>query len=235
MTTVSGGSGLFVIFDVDGRHVLTSSGVHEFTGQPSASIVGSTWLQLTHPDDLGHARDFCRKAFRERRSFAGWWRIRRHDGVFVWAMVGGTPMSSQVSDAAMAYMVAIDPLSQPDAFPRAGGIIGPELSSEADPPSRLSRLERLADVALMASALARETGEAAIADAFDAPLEQIGFRLARLTEQPPAATEGIRDHRRGLPATAAGGARGAPPHRRLSRLTKLPAWASQHLTGRGKI
>ena len=186
MTTPSGpDSGLFVIFDVDGRHILASPAVHEFTGQPDCSIVGATWLKLTHPDDLDHARDFCRRAFRERRSFAGWWRVRRHDGVFVWAMVGGTPMSSQLSEAAMAYMVAIDPLSQPDAFARAGGVIGPERPSEADPQSRLSRLERLADVALMASALARETGEAAIAAAFDAPLEQIGFRLARLMELPP--------------------------------------------------
>ena len=208
MTIASGPSGgLFVIFDVDGRHILTSPALHDFTGQPAASIVGSTWLKLTHPDDLEHARDFWRRAFGDRRSFAGWWRVRRHDGVFVWAMFGGTPMSSQVSDAAMAYMVAIDPLSQLDAFPRAGGVIGPERLLEGDPQSRLSRIERLADMALMASALAREAGEAAIAEAFDAPLEQIGFRLARLSEPPPPRE----------PASPSEGYRRSPRHVRVAR------------------
>ena len=196
MTTVSGPSGgLFVIFDVEGRHILSSAALHAFTGQAADSIVGATWLQLTHPDDLDYARDFCRRAFGEQCSFAGWWRIRRHDGVFVWAMIGGAALASQLSDAPMAYMIAIDPLSQTDAFPRAGGVIGPERLSEgaeSEPQSRLARVERLADMALMASALARETGETAIAHAFDVPLEQIGFQLAQLTEpSPPPARDTV--------------------------------------------
>jgi PAS domain S-box-containing protein len=183
--------GLFIVFDIEGRHLFASPALHAFTGEKAGSIVAASWLQLTHPDDLDYARSFCQTAFRERCSFAGWWRIRRRDGAFVWVMASGMPMASPISDAPTAFTVALDPLAQLDAFPRAGGVLGPERLGEAEPRSRLARIERLADIALMASALARETGEQDIAAAFDAPLERIGFRLAGLTEAPASTAASI--------------------------------------------
>ena len=131
---------------------------------------------------------FSSDAFRSRRSFAAWWRILRHDGAYVWAMIGGVPMSCQLSDAPMAYMATVDPLAHPDAFSRAGGIVGPDQPLEAEAQSPLSRLARLADTTLLASALARDMGEGDIAAALEEPLRKIGFRLAGMSEPPSSPT-----------------------------------------------
>lgn len=188
------GDGLFFIVDVDGKHLFTSAALHAFCGRPPRSDYETNWPELIHRDDVDYVRAFCADAFRKRCSFAAWWRILRHDGVFVWAMIGGAPMSCQLSDAPMAYMATIDPLRHPDAFPRAGGVIGPERPLDKEPRGPLSRVERLADMTLMASALARDMGEAEIAGALDEPLRKIGFRLAGLTERPPSSPTNAAIH-----------------------------------------
>ena len=184
--------GLFFIVDIDGRHLFTSAALHAFFGRPPRGTDETSWPELIHPEDLGYVRSFCADAFRRRCSFAAWWRILRHDGVFVWAMIEGAPMGSQLSEAPMAYVATIDPLRHPDAFSRAGGVIGPERPLDKGPQGPLSRVERLADLTLMASAMARDMGEAEIAAALDEPLRKIGFRLARLTEPPsPSAAASL--------------------------------------------
>ena len=90
------GGGLFFIVDVDGRHLFTSAALHAFNGRPPCGSGETSWQALVHPDDVDYVRSFCADAFRKRCSFAAWWRILRHDGAFVWAMIGGAPMSWQL-------------------------------------------------------------------------------------------------------------------------------------------
>ena len=181
------GDGLFFISDIDGKIVFTSPAVHAFTGRPIGTIDASTWPALLHPDDREYARAFYAAASHELRSFAAWWRVRRHDGIFVWVMITCASMTSEHSGEPVAYMGTMDALAHPDAFPCAGGLVGPDRACDGEAPrSQLSRVERLADLTLMSASLAREIGDHEIVEALDAALMKIGFSLAHLTKPPPA-------------------------------------------------
>ncbi len=179
------GGRLFFVYDIEGKLLLESPALRAFLGVQLDQIDETSWPSLVHPDDRDYARTFFTAASRTLRSFAGWWRLRRHDGVYVWAMITGAPMNSQLSSDPVGYMGTVDPLRQADAFQRAGGVCAPDgaLDTEA-PQTSLSRMERLADLTLLAAALAREIEDGGIVEALDAALMKIGFSLARLTEQP---------------------------------------------------
>ena len=194
------GGGLFFVYDIEGKLLLKSPALRTFVGAPLDEIDETSWPSLVHPDDRDYARAFFSAAASSLRSFAGWWRLRRHDGVHVWTMITGAPMSSQLSGDPVGYMGTVDPLTHVDAFPRAGGLVAPETALDTDaPPTLVSRLERVADLTLLAAALAREIDDRGINEALDAALMKIGFSLAALTEpssHPPASVVLAPSYRR---------------------------------------
>lgn len=77
--------------DPEGRCTYMSKSWEAFTGQPVAEALGFGWLERVHPDDREDSRrDFL--AARERRqSLRLEYRLRRHDGVYRWALDAARP------------------------------------------------------------------------------------------------------------------------------------------------
>jgi PAS domain S-box-containing protein len=62
-----------------------------FTGQSREEAAGSGCLDVVHPDDRSRARDAYVAAAARREDFRVEYRLRRHDGVYRWAIDTGTP------------------------------------------------------------------------------------------------------------------------------------------------
>lgn len=175
--------GIVYLSDMNGQNLYASPALYDLTGQAPGSIAGSGWHAMIHPDDLDYVRTFFADVQQRRQSFAGWWRYRTSDGSFIWTLVGGMPFISEITGVPIGYLGQIKPLERPDAFVRAGGVMGPELGCQTTPQDNLPPVERIADLTLMASAMARENGETDIARALDAALLKIGFRIAALMKR----------------------------------------------------
>jgi PAS domain S-box-containing protein len=67
----------------DGQGIDTSEWC-AFTGQSPEEVRGSGWFDAIHPYDRDTARDVWKKAIEKRVPFEVEYRIRRHDGVYVW-------------------------------------------------------------------------------------------------------------------------------------------------------
>ena len=56
----------------------------EYTGLPSADIVGAGWAQVLHPDDVERTWAQWRQAVRDETPYEITYRLRRYDGVYRW-------------------------------------------------------------------------------------------------------------------------------------------------------
>jgi PAS domain S-box-containing protein len=82
------------ITEPDGRCSFLSDSWYAFTGQTAATGLGYGWLDAVHPDSREHAEAEFRAATRERRAFELEYRLRRHDGVYRWAIDAAAPRLS---------------------------------------------------------------------------------------------------------------------------------------------
>lgn len=77
--------------DPEGRRTFLSRGWQELSGQPSASGLGSGWLQTVHPEDRESAGTSAGAAMRARRPYQIRYRIRSADGSYRWVISAGRP------------------------------------------------------------------------------------------------------------------------------------------------
>ncbi len=63
----------------------------EFTGRSLEAEIGNGWIEGIHPADLAHCMDRYTTAFDRRESFQMQYRIRRHDGEYMWILDQGVP------------------------------------------------------------------------------------------------------------------------------------------------
>ncbi|HYE06027.1 MAG TPA: PAS domain-containing protein [Planctomycetota bacterium] len=75
----------------DGRCTYLNRGWYEFTGQTVKAGLGSGWLDAVHPDDRAESERIFREANERRRAFRTEYRLRRHDGVYRWAINSAAP------------------------------------------------------------------------------------------------------------------------------------------------
>ncbi|MDB6454538.1 PAS domain S-box protein [Falsirhodobacter sp. 20TX0035] len=64
---------------------------YEFTGQTPEVAEGFGWLDAAHPDDRKRSEEVFLAALRDRRPFRLEYRLRRHDGVYRWAIDAAEP------------------------------------------------------------------------------------------------------------------------------------------------
>ncbi len=62
-----------------------------FTGRRMEDVLGTGWMQDLHPDDLRRARAAVAEAGERGESFEVEFRLRRHDGEYVWFLGRGVP------------------------------------------------------------------------------------------------------------------------------------------------
>ncbi|MBA3777136.1 MAG: PAS domain S-box protein [Betaproteobacteria bacterium] len=63
----------------------------EFTGLTMDRGLGFGWLEAIHPDDRGQSDEVFRKATESLEPFRSEYRLRRHDGVYRWAIDAAVP------------------------------------------------------------------------------------------------------------------------------------------------
>ena len=67
---------------------------YEFTGQSLEEAEGYGWLDATHPDDKENAGNVFMGALARQEAFRLEYRLRRHDGVYRWAIDAAEPRFS---------------------------------------------------------------------------------------------------------------------------------------------
>ncbi len=75
-----------------------SSGWYEFTGQPPGLGLGRGWADAVHPADQGVSQTAFQEANAARRPYRVDFRVRRHDGVYRWAIDMGRPRFDPAGD-----------------------------------------------------------------------------------------------------------------------------------------
>src|SRR5918993_113253 len=76
---------------LDGNCTYLSESWYAFTGQTPETALGLGWLDATHPDDRARASEIFRFAHARRGAFRLDYRLRRHDGLYAWAIDSATP------------------------------------------------------------------------------------------------------------------------------------------------
>jgi PAS domain S-box-containing protein len=79
------------VTEPDGSCSYLSQSWYRFTGQTPAEGLGFGWVDATHPDDRKRAHDAFVRANSEKSPFRVEYRLRRHDGVYHWAIDAAVP------------------------------------------------------------------------------------------------------------------------------------------------
>jgi PAS domain S-box-containing protein len=79
------------VAEPDGSCSFLSQSWYAFTGQTPATGLGFGWLEAVHPEDRDTARDTFLAANAGRQAFQVDYRLRRHDGVYRWAIDAAAP------------------------------------------------------------------------------------------------------------------------------------------------
>lgn len=79
------------VTDPTGYCTYLSRGWYEYTGQTEETGLGYGWVNAVHPDDRALAHDLFVEASEQRTVFRVDYRLRRHDGVYRWAIDAGRP------------------------------------------------------------------------------------------------------------------------------------------------
>jgi len=79
------------VTDPDGQCTYLNAQWYAFTGQTEAEALGLGWTRAVHPDDAAQAGQQFLAANARRARFHFRYRLRRHDGVYRWAIDAGQP------------------------------------------------------------------------------------------------------------------------------------------------
>src|SRR6185295_170912 len=63
----------------------------EMTGRPLEAQLGNGWTENIHPEDVDRCIEICAKAADRCESFRMEYRLRRHDGEYLWILDSGVP------------------------------------------------------------------------------------------------------------------------------------------------
>ncbi|NJN18725.1 MAG: PAS domain S-box protein [Oscillochloris sp.] len=81
--------------DPEGACTYLSTSWHAFTGQAHDQGLGTGWMQVVHPDDRNRTHEVFISANSAQVPFRLDYRLRRHDGVYRWAIDSATPRFDQ--------------------------------------------------------------------------------------------------------------------------------------------
>ncbi|HEX6243040.1 MAG TPA: PAS domain S-box protein, partial [Polyangiales bacterium] len=79
------------VTDAAGQCQYLNRAWYGFTGQTEADALGVGWLEAVHPDDAERAGEVFQQANARREPFSLEYRLRRHDGVYRWAIDAAAP------------------------------------------------------------------------------------------------------------------------------------------------
>lgn len=94
-TLVESIPGLVFTTDENGFNVFVNSRFEEFTGISAQELHHEGWLQALHPDDRIRAAAAWQGSVKAGRPYQVEFRIRRHDGVYLWFLARGVPVCNE--------------------------------------------------------------------------------------------------------------------------------------------
>ena len=83
---------LIFVTDAHGANTYTNTVFQHFTGLSAEALLGDGWLATLHPDDTERAAATWSRAWSTGAGYAAEYRFRRHDDVYRWHLVRGTPV-----------------------------------------------------------------------------------------------------------------------------------------------
>ena len=107
------------VTEADGACSYLNARWYAFTGQTPETALGMGWLSAVHPDDAEAAGHAFAAANLRQESFAIEYRLRRHDGVYRWAIDAAAPRFGTSAEAPPGEEAA-----DPAAGPAAGRFLG---------------------------------------------------------------------------------------------------------------
>src|SRR5690606_30742216 len=79
------------ITDPDGKATFFNKGWLEFTGRDISEEIDYGWTSVVHPDDRLTVVNSFSEAIAKHSEYLCEYRLRRHDGLYRWVSVKGTP------------------------------------------------------------------------------------------------------------------------------------------------
>ncbi len=92
----------------DGYFDFLSQQWEDFTGVPADEHLGDGWNRFLHPDDGPRAFSAWRDAVEGRAPYNLEYRVRRHDGVYEWFKLRGTPIRGDDGNIVKWFGVAVN-------------------------------------------------------------------------------------------------------------------------------
>jgi hypothetical protein len=160
---------------------------YAFTGREPPAGLGEGWAQSIHPDERAMMSDAFLKACHLQCEFALQYRLRRHDGVYVWVNDAAAPSRLPGCGTFLGYLGMIRSID----LPHGGLVARAELETFRAVPATgqfapVSKLDVVADHLLMARAAAVGAADEML-PAIEDMLFHVGRRLARGQEQGDAS------------------------------------------------
>lgn len=151
---------------------------YAFTGREPPAGLGYGWAQAIHPDERAMMSDAFFKACRLQCEFTLQYRLRRHDGVYVWVTDAAAPSRLPGCGTFLGYLGMIRDIEHPTS----GLVARAELETFRAVPATgqfapVSKLDVVADHLLMARAAAVGAADEML-PAIEALLFDVGRRLA---------------------------------------------------------
>ena len=152
---------------------------YAFTGQAPSGGLGSGWTEAIHPEERELMGGAFREACKLECEFVLQYRLRRHDGTYVWVTDAAAPSHLPGKGLFLGFLGMVNPLEAPTR----GLVARAELQTFYAPPTTgefapVSKLDMVADHLLMARAAAIGATDDLV-PMFDALLFKIGQRLAQ--------------------------------------------------------
>ena len=142
----------------------------DYTGRPSAAVLGQRRAQVLHPDDEARSLEVYEKAFEQREAFQMEHRLRRHDGVYRWVVTAGVPRYN-VDGSFVGYIGTAVDITELKLAEEALSTVSQKLIEAHEEES---------------SRIARE-----LHDDINQRLAVVAMRLGYLKKRPPASASGF--------------------------------------------
>ena len=160
---------------------------YAFTGQETPAALGGGWAKVIHPDEREMMEDAFLKACSLQCEFVLHYRLRRHDGTYVWVVDSAAPSRLPDAGTFLGFLGMIRRLERP----LKGLVARAELETfrakaatgEFAP---MSKLDVVADHLLIARAAVIGVADDML-PAIDGLLFDVGCRLAGALEQGDAS------------------------------------------------
>ena len=132
--------------DASGRCTGANGTMQRFSGVPEARLLGEGWATALYPEEAVLAPAAWRQSVHDGQVWQAEYRMRRHDGAYVWHLIRGMPMrnaSGQISEWLIAC-IDIQPLMDVrESLSRSNAELGAVIAARTAELAQLQKIDAL--------------------------------------------------------------------------------------------